>query len=70
MSQRKRLSKAARRRRQRNRRIAMFIVGLLIVGAVWFGILLFLNGRKEDSAREPITYTDTGTASGCGYERY
>ena len=55
MSQRKRLSKAARRRRQRNRRIAMFIVGLLIVGAVWFGILLFLNGRKEDSAREPIT---------------
>ena len=55
MSQRKRLSKAARRRRQRNRRIAMFIVGLLIVGAVWFGILLFLNGRKEDSAGEPIT---------------
>ena len=89
MSQRKRLSKAARRRRQRNRRIAMFIVGLLIVGAVWFGILLFLNGRKEDSAREPITSgqenepgsyrnacadrntdTDTGTASGCGYEQY
>lgn len=55
MSQRKRLSKAARRRRQRNRRVAMFVMGLLVVGAIWFGILLFLNGKKEDPGQKSAT---------------
>lgn len=55
MSQRKRLSKAARRRRQRNRRVALFVIGLLAVGAIWFGILLFLNGKKEDSGQKSAT---------------
>lgn len=55
MSQRKRLSKAARRRRQRNRRVALFVVGLLAVGAIWFGVLLFLNGRKEDAGSKSMT---------------
>ena len=59
MSQKKRLSKAARRRRQRNRRVALFVVGLLAVGAVWLGILLFLNGKKEDAGQKKQTEQQT-----------
>lgn len=50
----KQMTKKQRRRiRQRNRRIVMFLIGFLIIGVIWFGILLFLGNReneKEQSA--------------------
>lgn len=56
MSQKKRLSRAARRRRQRNKRIALFVIGLIVVGVVWLGILMFLNRNEKDAGeRQPIT---------------
>lgn len=50
MSKKQMTKKQRRRIRQRNRRIILFVTGLLVVGAIWLGILLlFGNKEKADS---------------------
>lgn len=53
------MTKRQRRRiRQRNRRILLFVIGLLLVGAIFFGILmLFGNKDKANADKNP---SDTG----------
>lgn len=64
--EKKRISeKQRRRRKQRNKRILLFTIGLLVIGALWFGILLFLNKRqgKEETEKQHIAKEVTPTAS-------
>lgn len=54
----KQMTKRQRRRiRQRNRRIATFIIGFLIIGAIWFGVLLFLGNREKQGEQSPDNVT-------------
>lgn len=58
MSEKRLTKKQMRRRRQRNRRILMFLVGFLIVGAVFSGVLFFLNKNQEKSKKENDKQTE------------
>lgn len=54
----KNMTKKQRRRiRQRNRRIATFIIGFLVVGAIWFGVLLFLGNKEKQEKLSPDDVT-------------
>lgn len=48
MSKKQMTKKQRRRIRQRNRRIALFVIGFIIIGAIWFGVLLFFGNKKDD----------------------
>ena len=53
MSKKKMTKRQRRRIRQRNRRILLFVTGLLLVGAIFFGILmLFGNKDKANSDKK------------------
>lgn len=58
MSKKKMTKRQRRRIRQRNRRILLFVTGLLLVGAIFFGILM-LFGNK-DKANSDNKSSDTG----------
>ena len=60
MSKKQMTKKQRRRIRQRNRRIILFITGLLVVGVIWLGILLlFGNKEKADSDAESSVAEDS-----------
>lgn len=55
MSEKKRTKRQLRRRRERNRRIVMFLVGFLLVGLIFSGILFLLNkkqGKEKPEEKE------------------
>lgn len=55
----KRMTKKQRmRRRRRNRRIALFAAGLVVVGLLFLGILLFTDGKEEKDRKNK---TENGT---------
>ena len=60
MSKKKMTKRQRRRIRQRNRRILLFVTGLLLVGAIFFGILM-LFGNK-DKANSDKKSSDTGNS--------
>lgn len=69
MSKKQMTKKQIRRRRQRNRRIMLFVIGFLVIGAVWFGVLMFLGnkGKRDDGkSQEPGVQADAGENAGDG----
>lgn len=63
MSKKQMTKKQRRRIQQRNRRIALFVVGFLIIGAIWFGVLLFFGNKdKEDQKDSPENIRENSEA--------
>ncbi|MGN0250431.1 MAG: D-alanyl-D-alanine carboxypeptidase family protein [Oliverpabstia sp.] len=56
MSKKQMTKKQLKRRKQRNRRILLFVLGFLLVGLLWFGVLIMAdrwNNKTEKSSQDP-----------------
>ena len=71
VSKKQMTKKQLKRRKQRNRRILLFVLGFLIIGLLWFGVLLMAdrwNNKKEKSTQDPAPQENVAQEDASGGE--